>query len=181
MYFHKAVALKNGNQCLLRNAEGTDAEEFLDYFIKAHGETDYLTTYPDETGDDLSKMSDRLASTSQSDHAIEIVAVIDGRIAGSAGISMINPRDKTKHRAEFGVSVLKDYWGMGIGNALTAACIDCARKAGYLQLELDVVAQNQSAVNLYLKHGFEEYGRNPRGFRTRDGRWQELVLMRLPL
>lgn len=96
MYFHKAVALKNGNQCLLRNAEGTDAEEFLDYFIKAHGETDYLTTYPDETGDDLSKMSDRLASTSQSDHAIEIVAVIDGRIAGSAGISMINPRDKTK-------------------------------------------------------------------------------------
>ena len=166
MYFHKAVALKNGNQCLLRNAEGTDAEEFLDYFIKAHGETDYLTTYPDETGDDLSKMSDRLASTSQSDHAIEIVAVIDGR---------------QKHRAEFGVSVLKDYWGMGIGNALTAACIDCARKAGYLQLELDVVAQNQSAVNLYLKHGFEEYGRNPRGFRTRDGRWQELVLMRLPL
>ncbi len=26
-----------------------------------------------------------------------------------------------------------------------------------------------------------EYGRNPRGFLTRDGRWQELVLMRLEL
>ena len=54
-------------------------------------------------------------------------------------------------------------------------------QAGYLQLELEAVADNVPALTLYKSVGFQEYGRNPRGFRTRDGRWQELVLMRLEL
>ena len=67
------------------------------------------------------------------------------------------------------------------GAALTGACIDCAKEAGFRQLELEVVGENETAVRLYKKYGFVEYGRNPRGFLTRDGRWQELVLMRLEL
>ena len=51
---------------------------------------------------------------------------------------------------------------------------------GYLQIELEVVAENASAVRLYESVGFQEYGRNPRGFRARSG-WQTLVLMRLEL
>ena len=69
----------------------------------------------------------------------------------------------------------------GLGAALTGACIDCAKEAGFRQLELEVVGDNENAVRLYKKYGFVEYGRNPRGFLTRDGRWQELVLMRLEL
>lgn len=181
MLYNQTIRLKNGKDCTLRNAEGSDAEGFLGYFIQCHGETDFLTTYPDETGDDPGKMSARLNDKAQSPRDVEIVAVIDGRIVGSAGIDLINPRDKTKHRAEFGISVLRDYWNLGIGSALTAACIECAGKAGFLQVELDVVSENESALRLYRKHGFVEYGRNPRGFRTRSGKWQELVLMRLEL
>ena len=57
---------------------------------------------------------------------------------------------------------------------------ECAKQAGYLQIELEVVAENASAVRLYESVGFQEYGRNPRGFRARSG-WQTLVLMRLEL
>ena len=46
---------------------------------------------------------------------------------------------------------------------------------------LDVVAENTAARMLYERVGFTEYGRNPRGFRTRSGAWQELILMRLEL
>ena len=83
--------------------------------------------------------------------------------------------------ADFGISILREYWGQGIGAALTGACIDCAKEAGFWQLELEVVGDNENAVRLYKRYGFMEYGRNPRGFLTRDGRWQELVLMRLEL
>ncbi|MBQ4308870.1 MAG: GNAT family N-acetyltransferase, partial [Lachnospiraceae bacterium] len=65
--------------------------------------------------------------------------------------------------------------------ALTEACVACARKAGYAQIELDVVAENRSAIALYESVGFTEYGRNPRGFRSRLTGWQELVLMRMEL
>lgn len=181
MIFEKDVRLKNGKECTLRNAEATDARDFLEYFELCHAETPFLTTYPDETEHNLGKISARLSDTKQSEHDIEILAYVDGYLAGSAGINMIRDRDKTRHRAEFGISILKEYWGLGIGNHLTESCIECAKEAGYLQVELDVVSENKSAFNLYRKYGFVEYGRNPRGFKTRGGDWQELILMRLEL
>ena len=75
----------------------------------------------------------------------------------------------------------KAHWGLGIGRALTEGCIECARTAGYVQLELEAVAENESALALYRSVGFQEYGRNPKGFRFRLTGWQELVLMRLEL
>ena len=88
---------------------------------------------------------------------------------------------KVGHRARFGISVLQEYWGMGIGRVLMETCIGCALRAGYTQLELEVVADNQRAVSLYRCAGFEEYGRNPRGYRSASSGYQELVHMRLEL
>ena len=61
------------------------------------------------------------------------------------------------------------------------ACIECARQAGYVQLELDVVSENSRAISMYEKAGFEEYGRNHRGFNSRITGFQEIVYMRLEL
>ena len=181
MHYSETIQLKNGKSCELRNAEAADASAFLAYFMQCHGETDFLTTYPDETEHDLEKVSARLQASAESDTDIEILAFVDGKLAGSAGINKLRDRDKLRHRAEFGISILREYWGLGIGNALTRVCIDCARQAGFLQLELEAVSENHSAIRLYAKHGFVEYGRNPKGFRNRAGNWQELVLMRLEL
>ena len=112
---------------------------------------------------------------------IELLAFVDGAIVGSAGIGCVDRKEKTRHRAEFGISVDKTYWGLGVGRALTGACIECARTAGYVQLELMAVAENKAALALYKSVGFVEYGRNPKGFRSRTTGWQELVLMRLEL
>ena len=181
MIYNKAVKLRNGKECILRNAEPSDAEAFQEYFTLAHSETDFLTTYPDESKRNLEQTEEWLKVTKESDSDIEICAFVDGRLVGSAGNSMIHNREKTRHRAEFGISIIKEFWGIGIGGALTRECIECAKKAGFLQLELEVVSENKSAIKLYQKYGFIEFGRNPRGFKTREGKWQELVLMRLEL
>ena len=98
-----------------------------------------------------------------------------------AGIEAVGRKYKVKHRAELGISVLKEYWGLGLGKALTKACIQCAKEAGYTQLELNVVAENHAAMSLYQSLGFVEFGRNPRGFNSRTSGYQELVYMRLEL
>ena len=77
--------------------------------------------------------------------------------------------------------VRPDHQRRGIGTALMEHCIRYTEKVGFLQLELDVVADNESAVKLCKRHGFVEFGRNPLGFRRRDGSWQELILMRREL
>ena len=181
MKYNKTVILKDGRACVIRNGTERDAEQVLDNFIRTHAQTEFLTTYPDEATFTIAQEEAYLKNKTDSDREAELVADVDGTIVGTAGIDLIRKADKTKHRASFGISIDEAWWGLGIGRALTEGCIECAKQAGYIQLELEAVAANQRAVSLYRNAGFTEFGRNPKGFRTRDGRWQELVLMRLEL
>ncbi len=181
MRYAKTVLLKSGVELIVRNAVVSDARAVCDIMQRTHAETDYLLSYPDEQSVDDEQEARSLAETERSDNEVELVAVVDGRIVGSAGVTAVGGRRKLAHRARFGISVLKDYWGMGIGRVVMEASIDCARRAGYTQLELDVVAGNERAVSLYRRAGFEEYGRNPRGYRSVSSGYQELVHMRLEL
>ena len=85
---------------------------------------------------------------------------------------------KVRHRAELGISVVKKYGGLGIGKALLTSCIECAKTAGYSQLELKVVAENERAVSMYERAGFVEYGRNPKGFCSNNRRWVTALISR---
>ena len=181
MKYQKTILLKDGRTCILRNGTAADGKAVLDIFNLTHEQTDWLLTYSDENSFDAQQEADFLQAKTDSPDEIEILAEIDGKVIGTAGIGRIGTKDKVKHRAEMGISVDKDYWGLGIGRALTKACIECAKIAGYSQLELDVVAQNERAIALYESEGFAQYGRNPKGFRSRYSGWQELVLMRLEL
>ncbi len=172
MKYQKTITLRDGRQCVLRNGTAEDARTALDSFNLTHAETDYLLTYPDEGGFTLEGEAEYLQGRAESDNEVEILAEVGGSIVGSAGVGCVGSKEKLRHRAEFGI---------GIERALIEACIECARAAGYAQLELEVVADNKRAHALYQSAGFVEYGRNPRGFRTRQGGWQELVLMRLEL
>ena len=181
MQFEKQVTLKNGVACTLRSGRREDAQIVLDQLKRSHGQTDFLTSYPDENHLTVEQEGDFLDQKFQSDREIEILALVDGALAGAAGIFPLGNRYKMAHRADFSITVDQSFWGLGIGRALTAACIQCARDAGYAQLELEVVAGNHNAITLYESLGFREYGRNPKGFRSRYTGWQELVMMRLEL
>ena len=179
-YFSK-ISLKNSKECILRNAEEADGKDVLELFIKTHEETNNLLSLPEEIKFTVEEQCAYCKEKAESENEIEIIAIADGRIVGSAGIEQAGNHIKTRHRAEFGISVLKEYWGLGIGRALTEACIECAKKAGFKQLELEVVDDNQSAIKLYKSVGFTEYGRKPRAFLHPEIGYQTLVLMRMEL
>jgi RimJ/RimL family protein N-acetyltransferase len=181
MKYNQKIILKNGKEAWLRNGDATDGRAVYELFNLAHGETDYLLSYPDENSFDLEQESRFLEEKTNSQNEIEIIAIVDDKVVGSAGIESIGTKYKVRHRAEFGISVLQEYWGLGLGKALTKACIECARDAGYAQLELNVVADNERAVKLYQSFGFEEFGRNPRGFNSKVSGYQEVIYMLLQL
>lgn len=149
MQYTKTLTTKTGSELYLRNGDAPDGDAALAVFNKTHAETEYLLTYPDESSMTAEQEAEFLAQATKSAREIEILAFVDGQLAGTAGISAVGKPCKLVHRAEFGIGILQAYWGQGIGYALTAACIDCARQAGYLQLELDVVADNARAIALY--------------------------------
>ena len=127
MEYHQVIRLKNGVECCLRNGVESDGQAVFDNFNLTHGETDYLLTYPDENAFDVMQESQFLKEKTESKNEIQIVAVVDNVVVGTAGIGAIGAKYKVRHRAEFGISVAKEFWGLGIGQALTTACIACPR------------------------------------------------------
>ena len=181
MKYGKTVTLKDGSACTLRNGTEKDGQALLDLFILTHAQTGFLIDYPDEITMTEEQETQFLKEKAESANEIELLAETGGKIVGSAGVWCVRNREKLRHRAGFGISVDQARWGLGIGRALTEACIECAKAAGYTQLELEVLADNGKALASYRSAGFAEYGRNPRGIKLRDDGYRGLVLMRLEL
>lgn len=181
MKYYATVFLKDGRECVLRNGVAEDAQTSLSVFRQTHEETDYLLSVPEEINYTVEEQAEYLRKKAESDSEIELIAEVDGKPVALGGLDKIHSRIKTRHRVDFGVSVIQEYWGLGIGHALLEACMECAEKAGYEQLELEVVADNSAAIALYESAGFVEFGRNPRAFKSPVSGWQELVMMRLEL
>jgi RimJ/RimL family protein N-acetyltransferase len=181
MEYFKTILLKDGRKCILRNGTAGDGEAALANFILTHEQTDFLLSYPDESTMTAERESQFLQKKTESENEIEILAEVDGIVAGLAGIEAVGGREKIRHRAEFGISVDRAFWNLGIGTALMNACTECARRAGYEQIELNAVAENETAIAMYRKAGYQEFGRNPRGFKSRLTGYQEVVYMRMEL
>ena len=119
MQYHKTIILKDGRACTLRNGTAEDGEALLKIFNLTHTQTDYLLTYPEEHSYTVEDEAELLRRKTDSVDEIEILAFVDGAIVGSAGVTCVARKEKTRHRAEFGISVDKAHWGLGIGRALT--------------------------------------------------------------
>ena len=111
MEYRKTITLKDGRNCIIRNGLAQDGNAARDVFLRTHGETDYLLTYPDETRMTGEQEAQFLKERTESLDEVELVAEIDGCLVGTAGIRCLGRMDKIRHRAEFGIGILRDYWG----------------------------------------------------------------------
>jgi ribosomal protein S18 acetylase RimI-like enzyme len=66
---------------------------------------------------------------------------------------------RSRHVAQLGIAVRKDRWGQGIGRALMDQGLEWAEKNPIIQkISLMVYEENQRAIELYEKYGFEQEG-----------------------
>lgn len=177
MRYYKQVQLKNGKTCILRNPNCEDAQAIIGHMILTSGETMNMLRYSDEITMTEAEERAYLSDIESRSDAIMISAVVDGKIVANAGFNPVSQLEKCRHRAEFGISIQKEYWGYGIGSHIMAAILETARQAGYEQIELEVVTDNKRAIALYEKFGFKLFGTNEKAFRCRDGQYQALHLM----
>lgn len=108
--------------------------------------------------------------------AVRLVAVIDGKVIGAAGLEpAANPR--RAHTGSIGMAVHDDYAGRGAGTALMAALVGQADNwLNLRRLELNVWADNARAITLYERFGFEREGLF-RSYAWRDGAYVDSLAM----
>ena len=114
-----------------------------------------------------------LESLGPRDHMF--VAELEGRIVGMAGLH--GREGKERHMAVLGIGVHETFAGRGIARALITTLLDLAD--GYLALtriELDVYADNDRALRLYERMGFQREGVRRKAL-FRDGKLIDAVLL----
>lgn len=181
MNYYKKIVLRDKKVCVLRSPGKQDAESILEHIVQTSGESEFLARYPDEIITTVEQEQQYLEKMALDSRSAMIAACIDGQVVGTAGISPVSILERFRHRAELGISIRKAYTGDGIGTGLLTACKEAGAQAGYSYLELEVMAENETAIRLYDKFGFEIYGMREDSFRFRDGSSRNAYLMRLKL
>ena len=180
-YDEKTVTLRDGRSCLLRSPGPEDAAGMLAHLKETAGETDFLTRYPEETLMTEAEEEAFLQKVLDHPRQVMLIGVVNGAIAAGASVFAVNERMKLRHRAVFGIAIVKEYWHLGLGSLMTAECIRLAREMGYEQLELQVLSGNTRARLLYEQMGFEAWGSVKNGFKLKGGSYQDDLFMGLML
>lgn len=154
----------NLDNLIIRKAYVSDAKNIIDYVNKIGGESDFLTFGENEFKVSEENEESYLESILKSDNSLFIIAEFDGKIVGNLNFSG-GGRTRIKHTGEFGVSVLKEYWGNGIGRLLIEYLIDWAKENNVIKkINLRVREDNIKGIELYKKLGFIEEGIISRDF-----------------
>lgn len=177
IYDAREFTLRDGTGVTLAAACPDDAGQMLALLRTVCGETDWLLRYPDEWTDKTEVEAAFLQGKLDDPLSLMLTARVDGRLVADAGIGPVCSCEKTRHRAEIGISVLREFWGRGIGSLLMDECERRAKEAGYEQMELGVYADNVRAHSLYLRRGYEDIGHTRNAFKLRDGSYRDDITM----
>lgn len=162
---------------VIRSPKIEDAQGLIDLCVQADEETKFLARESGEFDFTLEKEEEIISAVVADENREWFVAICDGKIIGQASVEKVRNLSRYNHRASFGVVVLKEYWGFGVGSKLLNECIMLAMKNGYEQLELDVVEKNERAIGMYKKFGFKEYGEIPNAIKFQDGTYNNVKIM----
>ncbi|MCL2461605.1 MAG: GNAT family N-acetyltransferase [Defluviitaleaceae bacterium] len=174
------MKIKSSCELTIRKAEKKDSQQLIEYLKIVRGESDNLLATPNDPLPTLDKEEKFIEYFNNAKSSVLLVGFIDNEVVGIGSVSE-NTKERILHQGSIAMSVLKKYWGVGVGTALMNALVDFARSAGTLEiLHLGVKADNLRGVNLYKKVGFEEIGRYPKFFKI-NGEYYDEILMNLYL
>ena len=172
---------KNGKLYTLRSPAAADAAQMIAYLKTTAVETEHGLSYPEELDFSVEEEENFIRNAAENPGSM-MITVFDGdKLVGNASLGCVFDKKKTRHRAEFGIAILKSDWGQGLGQKLVSELISAAKRAGYEQLELEVVATNTAAIGLYQKLGFQVYGERPNSFKLKNDSYSNELLMVLEL
>jgi RimJ/RimL family protein N-acetyltransferase len=168
----------NDEKLIIRKANKADAKALIEYLNIIGGESDFLTFRMGQFEKNIDQEEELIEDTLKKENSLLIVAEVNKKVVGCLNFSG-GSRLRTAHIGEFGVTVLKEYWGIGIGKELIQYLIRWSKNTGMIRkINLEVRTDNTRGIHLYKEIGFCEEGVIKRAFLI-NGEFFDSLLMGL--
>ncbi len=165
----------------LREATPKDAKELLRVMKILDKETPFLLVNEHSLNLDETAMAQQINFLYEEDNQLILLAFNHDTLIGVATVTG-ETDPPLKHIGEIGISVLKEYWGYGLGTVMLEEVIFWAREGQQMKrLEIKVQKRNKRAIHLYQKLNFDIEGIIRSGFLSEDNDYLDVVLMSLIL
>ena len=159
----------------IREAKIADAAAFVALFDKINSETSFMLFERGESPRSVEQQSRIFEEWAKTGSGAMFLCEEDkelvGFIVGRRGVAR-----RQAHSMYIAMGVLQASVGRGIGRSLLEALEGWAKSKGLHRLELIVNCNNERAIRLYEKFGFEREGVSRHGLRI-DGRYIDAFYM----
>lgn len=161
---------------VIRSAKEEDAINLAEVRLQIDGETENLDREKGESYLSEAGFLDLIKEDTDRPNHLFLVAESDKRLVGFSRCEGSSLK-RFAHKAEFGIGILKEYWGYGIGKNLLNTSIEWADANAIKKMTLNVLETNDSAIHLYKKCGFEVEGVLKKDKRLSDGHYYNTIVM----
>ncbi len=175
-----AYQAKDGRSIVVRHAAYGDAPALHRGALEVADEGIYIGVERQGIRD-LPAVIERVRAYLTTPRAAQLVAELEGQVAGSIAIDPGPCGDKDRHWCRVEMWVLPAARGVGVGHALMDAALGWARDEDFEKVIFQVFGSNHAAIALALKFGFATEGRQKNLFVLPGIGYVDNVLMALEL
>lgn len=162
----------------IRHIGVDDAQQFLDLCLRLDSETSMMMYEPGERTTTVADQRDAIDRVIQSPNSAIIVAEDNEELIGYVSANG-GEFARTRHIAYVVAGVRQDRAGQGIGTSLFSELDTWAKTSGIRRLELTVRVDNDPAIRLYTRHGYEIEGTRRRSLLVDDRFVDELSMAKI--
>ncbi|MFK4425124.1 N-acetyltransferase family protein [Bacillus mycoides] len=166
----------NGLTYTVRSAVQTDAEQLSEIRVQIDGETENMDREAGEGFIDKIGFQKIVKTDSEEMKNLFLVAEVHNRIVGFSRCEGSNLK-RLSHKVEFGVCILREFWGYGMGKSLLQQSIQWADENEVKKISLQVLETNEKAIQLYKKLGLEVEGILKNDKKLSGGKYYNTVVM----
>lgn len=149
--------LKDGRDVTWRYIEERDAQDTLDYLNQVGKESNFLSFGSEGPGLTLEMHLEDIKKIKNA-KSFYLIFEVEKEIAGVVSIRVREDRKWLMHCGNLGITCLKKYWGLGLGNIMMESTIEETKARGLKKINLETREDNEVAIALYKKFGFKGEG-----------------------
>lgn len=143
---------------IIRHAEEQDSEKFAELIQEVENTSNFMLFGPGERKFNPEAQRKMIKAFQAEPNSNILLAEADGGNFAGYLIARGGSVNKNKHSAYLVIGIKENFRGKGIGCRLFGELFEWAKGIGLHRLELTVITENQAAIALYKKMGFEIEG-----------------------